>query len=133
MNGRAWQVLRDLEGWHVTELPRRPHAAASQDQASLGVAQRLQALVSAFHYGGPVAFGWVREHPGGPVRILAAGVPLAGIPDALLAGQSPRPATSGCRWRTDCCPSGPGLRVAAARRTPHQRPMVVEPLRPDTA
>lgn len=77
MNGWAWQVLRDLEAWQVTQIPRRPHArqdsAVGQDQADLGVAQRLQALVSAFHYGAPVAFGWIREHPGGPVRVLAAG------------------------------------------------------------
>ena len=85
-NGRAWQVLRDLEAWQITQLPRRPNArpdsAAGQDQASLGVAQRLQALVSAFHYGGPVAFGWIREHPGGPVRVLAAGPALRGDTDA---------------------------------------------------
>jgi hypothetical protein len=24
-NGRAWQVLRDLPSWQVTQIPRRPH------------------------------------------------------------------------------------------------------------
>jgi hypothetical protein len=60
-NGRVWQVLRNLPGWQITQIPRRPHvgtsSAAGQDQADLGVAQRLQALVSAFHYGASVAFG----------------------------------------------------------------------------
>lgn len=84
-NGRAWQVLRSLPTWQITQIPRRPHlssdVAAGQDQADLGVAQRLQALVSAFHYGAPVAFGWVRESPGGPVRVLAAGPALMGGAD----------------------------------------------------
>jgi len=65
--------------------PRRPHAApnsaAGQGQADLGAAQRLQALVSAFHFGAPVAFGWMRERPGGPVRVLAAGPALRGGAD----------------------------------------------------
>jgi len=85
MNGRAWHVLRDLEAWQITQIPRRPHArqasAGGQDQADLGAAQRLQALVSAFHYGAPVAFGWMREDPGGPVRVLAAGPALMGGAD----------------------------------------------------
>src|SRR6266704_5485837 len=84
-NGRAWQVLRDLEAWQITQIPRRPparpDAAAGRDQAGAGMAQRLQALVSAFHYGAPVAFGWVREQPGGPVRVLAAGPALMGGAD----------------------------------------------------
>jgi hypothetical protein len=84
-NGRAWQVLRSLPTWQITQIPRRPagssDVAAGQDQADLGVTQRLQALVSAFHYGAPVAFGWVREHPGGPVRVLAAGPALMGGAD----------------------------------------------------
>jgi hypothetical protein len=86
MDGTAWRVLRDLEAWQITQLPRRPHArqdsSVNQNQTGLGIAQRLQALVSAFHYGGPVAFGWIREHPGGPVRILAAGPTVGGDTDA---------------------------------------------------
>jgi DNA helicase HerA-like ATPase len=84
MTGSSWQVLRDMPAWQVTQLPRRPHAARQDSagdpaQTDLGTAQRLQALVSAFHRGAPFAFGWIREHPGGPVRVLAAG-------PALLAG-----------------------------------------------
>jgi uncharacterized protein len=85
MDGSAWQVLRDLQAWQIIQIPRRPHArqdsAAGQDQADRGASQRLQALTSAFHYGAPVAFGWIREHPGGPVRVVAAGPALVGSAD----------------------------------------------------
>ncbi len=37
--------------------------------------------MSAFHFGAPVAFGWMRERPGGPVRVLAAGPALRGGAD----------------------------------------------------
>ena len=89
MNGSTWQVLRDLQAWQITQIPRRPHAGqdspAGQDQADRGAVQRLQALVPAFHYGAPVAFGWIREHPGGPVAVLAAGPALAGSADGAQA------------------------------------------------
>jgi hypothetical protein len=115
MNGRAWQVLRDLEAWQITQLPRRPHArqdsAVGQDQADLGVAQRLQALVSAFHYGGPVAFGWIREQPGGPVRVLAAGPTLRGDTDA---GQAVLTFPPGARAE----PFPPGQAAALLARMP---------------
>src|ERR1700719_3758256 len=82
MNDGAWQVLRGLQAWQITEFPRRPHARQNsvpdQDRADLGATQRWQALVSAFHYGAPVAFGWMRETSGGPVRVLAAGAAFAG-------------------------------------------------------
>jgi len=85
INGRAWQVLRDLEAWQITQIPRRPpvrpDSAAGQDQSDRGAAQRLQALVSAFHYGAPVAFGWIREQAGGPVRVLTAGPAVVGSAD----------------------------------------------------
>jgi hypothetical protein len=65
MDGSAWQVLRDLQAWQITQIPRRPHArqdsSVGQDQTDRGASQRLQALVSAFHYGAPVAFGWIRD------------------------------------------------------------------------
>ena len=90
VNDGAWQVLHGLEAWQITEFPRRPHArqnsAPDQDRADLGATQRRQALVSAFHYGAPVAFGWLREHAGGPVRVLAAGPALAGAAGPVVAG-----------------------------------------------
>jgi uncharacterized protein len=85
IDGSAWQVLRELQAWQITQIPRRPpvrhDSAAIQDQADRGASQRLQALVSAFHYGAPVAFGWIREQAGGPVRVLAAGPALLGGAD----------------------------------------------------
>ena len=101
VNDGAWQVLGGLQAWQITEFPRRPHArqnsAPDQDRADLGATQRLQALVSAFHYGAPVAFGWMREHAGGPVRVLAAGPALAGAADVLTfpAGARAQPLRPG--------------------------------------
>ena len=55
MTGRAGQVLRDRPAWQIPQIPRRPHgrgeSAGGRDQADLGTAQRLQALVSAFPAG----------------------------------------------------------------------------------
>ena len=100
MNDRTWQVLRGLEAWQITQLPRRPRArqnsVSDQDRTDLGATQRLQALVSAFHYGAPVAFGWLREHPGGPVRVLAAGPALAGVAGPTVSGVA-GPTVAGCR------------------------------------
>ncbi len=79
----AMQLLRGLQAWQITEFPRLAgrEQAVGQDRSDLGAAQRLQALVSAFHCGGPVAFGWLRERAGGPVRVLAAGPALGGAGD----------------------------------------------------
>lgn len=113
-------MLRDLEACQITQIPRRPHArqdsAASQDQAGLGIAQRLQALVSAFHYGGPVAFGWIREHPGGPVRVLAAGPTLRGDTDT---GQAVLTFPPGARAE----PLPPGQAAALLARMPCWLPL----------
>src|SRR6185437_5124157 len=38
-------------------------------------------LAAAYHRGGPVAFGWMRERAGGPVRVVAAGTGLAAAAD----------------------------------------------------
>ena len=120
MTGSAWQILRDLEAWQITQIPRRPHArqdsAAGQDQADLGVSQRLQALVSAFHYGGPVAFGWIREHPGGPVRVLAAGPAVRGGTDV---GQAVLSFPPGARAE----PFPPGQAAALLARMPCWMPL----------
>jgi len=86
MVGSTWQVLRDLQAGQIMQIPHRAYArqdsATDQDQADRGASQRLQALVSAFHYAAPVAFGWIRERPGGSVRVLAAGPALAGNTDS---------------------------------------------------
>src|ERR1700722_2517006 len=91
MDDGAWHVVRGLEAWQITELPRRPHvrqnAVPDQDRADLGATQRWQALVSAFHYGAPVAFGWMRETTGGPVRVLAAGPAFSGAAPVAGDGQ----------------------------------------------
>jgi len=91
--GGAWQVLRNLEAWQVTQIPRRPTdrrdpSAAAQDQPDQGAAQRLQALVSAYHYGAPAAFCWLRDRSAGPVRVLAAGPALRADP---YGGMRPGP------------------------------------------
>jgi hypothetical protein len=86
MDGQAWQVLRDLGAWQVTHIPRRPQvrhgSAPGADEQDTGTARRVQALVSAFHRGVPVTFGWIRERAEEPVRVLPAGPALAGGADA---------------------------------------------------
>ncbi|MBV9445886.1 MAG: ATP-binding protein [Streptosporangiaceae bacterium] len=83
-DGRTWQILSDLPAWQVTEIPRRPETQDGQGAIhhDLGAAQRMQALVSAFHRGLPVAMGWVRMEAGGPVRVLAAGPAVVGGSDS---------------------------------------------------
>ena len=94
----TWDALNELDGYRVTEIPRRPEAEATQPspgqpapgQASdPGRTQRLAALIAAYHAGadarrsgsGTVALGWVRDSTGGPVHVLAAGAGLAGSDD----------------------------------------------------
>src|ERR1019366_6612545 len=64
MGASAWQALRDLDSWRVTEIPRQAPERSQQAglaDGDLGAAQRLAALVSAFHSGaGPAAVGWLR-------------------------------------------------------------------------
>jgi hypothetical protein len=100
MIGRAWQVLRTMDAWQVTQIPRRPQVR-DNPATDQGLTQRLQGLVSAFHYGAPVAFGWLREQPGGQVRVLAAGPGLTGGADGdqavltLPVGARARPLPAG--------------------------------------
>jgi uncharacterized protein len=82
MADAAWQLLEDLPVWHVAEIPRRAQARqldpAGADRCDHGRAQRLQALITSFHHGGPIAVGWDRERPGDPIRVLIAGQSLVG-------------------------------------------------------
>ena len=80
----AWEVLQELAAWQVMEIPRRPQPkrqAPSEDDGDLLAAQRMAALTSAYHAGGPVALAWTRESAGGPVRVLVAGEALAAAPE----------------------------------------------------
>ena len=85
--GAQWQQLSELDGYRITEIPRRPDASeaeASRDQPhDPGRTQRLAALVAAYHAGvgeagGTLALGWVRDRAGGPVLFLVAGSGLVG-------------------------------------------------------
>jgi hypothetical protein len=74
---QPWQVLAALPAWQITEIPR-----PDDDQSSDGLEDRVQALALAYGCAAPVAVVWVREQPGGPVRVLVAGAGLAGGEDA---------------------------------------------------
>jgi uncharacterized protein DUF87 len=77
----AWRRLCGLPAYEITEIPRRGEdeaGSAAGRERDPGRAQRMAALVAAYHAGDPVAFGWLREQAGGPVRVLAAGSALAG-------------------------------------------------------
>jgi uncharacterized protein len=77
----AWRRLCGLDAYWITEIPRRDEdetGRGSGSERDPGRAQRVAALVAAYHAGETVAFGWLRERAGGPVRILAAGPALAG-------------------------------------------------------
>jgi uncharacterized protein len=69
------QALAALPAWQITEMPRDVTGDGVRDT---GIAQRVAALVSASGSADPVAVAWVRDRPGGPVRVLAAGPALAG-------------------------------------------------------
>lgn len=77
----AWRRLCGLDGYRITEIPRRHEGEndrGSEAERDPGRAQRVAALVAAYHAGETVAFGWLRERAGGDVQILAAGPALAG-------------------------------------------------------
>jgi uncharacterized protein len=75
---QPWQVLTALPAWQITEIPRPRDAGHDGGARDTGAAQRVQALVSASGCKDPVAVAWVRDRPGGPVRVLAAGPAMAG-------------------------------------------------------
>ena len=78
---QLWEVLSGLPAWQLTQVPRpsprrdegRPGDRAPDD----GAAQRAAELVSAWCRSAPVAVAWIREQPGGPVRVVTAGPALA--------------------------------------------------------
>jgi len=87
-----YSALVGMQAWSVTEVPRDPISDASEfwgggnassGNADPGIGRRFQALAAAYGAGSAVAFGWVRERPGGPVRVIVAG-------PGLLAGPVPR-------------------------------------------
>src|ERR1700689_1566116 len=94
----AWDGLRELDAYRVTEIPRRPDAGTSEAPQERpndsGRTQRFAALVAAYHAGaetengntgvpanghtGALAIGWVRHSTGGPIQFLVAGAALVG-------------------------------------------------------
>ncbi len=86
---QPWQVLSGLPAWQVTEIPR-----PADGHVGWGAEERVAALVSAYGCGTPVAVAWIRDRPGGPVRVLAAGQALGGGTDA---GQAVLTLPSGAR------------------------------------
>src|ERR1035438_898832 len=86
----AWDGLRDLDAYQVSEIPRRPDTgtaeAPQQPPNDAGRTQRVAALVAAYHAGaeakngstGALAIGWIRHQAGGPVHFLVAGPGLVG-------------------------------------------------------
>jgi DNA helicase HerA-like ATPase len=94
----AWDRLRELDTYRVTEIPRRPDAGTSeapQERPSdTGRTQRFAALVAAYHAGaetkngsmGALAIGWIRHRAGGPIQFLVAGAGLVGSGAGVVAG-----------------------------------------------
>ena len=93
MAATAWRVVCGLDAWRVTQVPRRPQGQGlgeSWDEGDLLAGQRAAALGAAYHGGaGAVGFGWVRDRPGGPVQVLAAGRGLAAAGDARVVLKLP--------------------------------------------
>ncbi len=86
----AWDGLRELDAYRVTEIPRRLDAGTSEAPQErpndAGRTQRFAALVAAYHAGaetknggaGALAIGWIRHSVGGPIQFLVAGAGLVG-------------------------------------------------------
>ncbi len=81
---QPWQLLSGLPAWQVTHLPRPPRRDGQRGDdgsAGDGTAQRAAELVSAYCRSAPVAVAWLRERPGGPVRVITASPGLASFTD----------------------------------------------------
>jgi uncharacterized protein len=76
---QPWQVLTSLPAWQVSEIPRPGDERAGADW---GAEERVAALVSAYGCDTPIAVAWIRNRPGGPVRVLMAGSALAAGTDS---------------------------------------------------
>ncbi len=84
----AWEVFGGLDAYRITEIPRgRKPARGRQPPDDSGRAQRVAALVAAYHVGvhgqasgssAAMAFCWLRPGADGPVQLLAAGTGLVG-------------------------------------------------------
>jgi hypothetical protein len=113
-----------MPAWSVTQVPRDVFDSTGEfsgggrgnsGNADAGIARRFQALSAAYGAGGPVAFGWVRERAGGPVRVIVAGHGLLASPGSLAGSGQPGEAggtvalvlPAGARG----VPAGPGARA----------------------
>jgi hypothetical protein len=90
-----YSPLAGMPAWSVTEVPRDSTGIASEFQdgghansgnADLGAGRRFQALAAAYGAGSAVAFGWVRDHAGGPVQVIVAGPGLVAGPASVGSG-----------------------------------------------
>ena len=100
MSDPVWKALGEQPAWEIAEIPRPgpPGADASAERE-----RRMLSLAAASRKDSPVAFGWVRENAGGPVRVITAGAGLdAGgegegplVPLAFPAGALGRPLPPG--------------------------------------
>jgi hypothetical protein len=73
---QPWQALSALPAWQLTQVPRPARGddgRLGERPAGDGMAQRAAELVSAYCRSAPVAVAWLRERPGGPVRVMTAG------------------------------------------------------------
>jgi uncharacterized protein len=148
----AWQELDGLDAYRITEIPRRADAGETETPEHQpndpGRAQRLAALIAAYHVGvgaksdgtGALAIGWVRHTAGGPVQLLAAGPGLVGsggrdevwltLPGGARAEPLPRGTLPGLLGQLPCWrPVGgisDGLLPDDQRRTAERPPPSLE-------
>jgi hypothetical protein len=74
MAASVWELARTLTACRLVEVPRRRLSEESEDGGrDEWRDQRLAALVSAYHGGGPVLVGWRRASAGGPVEVYVGG------------------------------------------------------------